>query len=322
MVEGLTIKRASNIQGSAIFCEGTGPIIRDCFFLNGLSSGGGAISSSSGSPQISDCRFENNVGAIGGAIFFQGGTPSVAGCIFADNSATSGGGAVTVTDFSTAVILSCTFYGNETVLGFPGSTIWVDNGAAAQVENCIIAFNGPGAGFWDDQGFSSVSCTDIYGNADGDWVGNLADDLGVNGNFSLDPLFCNPPGNDFGLRLLSPCADASGCGLVGAEGTGCVIPTDVGIGETVFGNLQFTASPNPFQESTTIHLTRSPGSGATLSVHDVTGRLVRALGPADGQNAVIWNGRNEAGKRVSAGVYFVRLQAGESVYTRRILFVQ
>ena len=41
------------------------------------------------------------------------------------------------------------------------------------------------------------------------------------GNFSADPLFCDAPHGDCTLDEASPCLDAPGCGLVGAQGRGC-----------------------------------------------------------------------------------------------------
>jgi len=72
-----------------------------------------------------------------------------------------------------------------------------------------------------------LTCCDIYGNAGGDWVGCIADQLGINGNFSACPSFCDAPGGNFQLCDESPCApgnhpDGIDCGLIGALDVGCV----------------------------------------------------------------------------------------------------
>ena len=59
-----------------------------------------------------------------------------------------------------------------------------------------------------------------------------------------------------------------------------------------------TAFPNPFASRTEIHT-----GGAGALVLDPAGRLVRRLPPA---TQVIWDGRDERGRAVPAGVYFVR----------------
>ncbi len=67
------------------------------------------------------------------------------------------------------------------------------------------------------------------------------------------------------------------------------------------------AAPNPFNPRTvfSFHLPRN--GSVNLAVYDVRGRRVRRLldetrGPGPGQ--VAWDGRDDAGRRVEAGVYF------------------
>ena len=74
-----------------------------------------------------------------------------------------------------------------------------------------------------DGGSIALSCCNVVGNSGGDYVGCLAGQNGVNGNFSLDPAFCDPAAGDYTLRSDSPCAPpgVTGCGLVGALPVGC-----------------------------------------------------------------------------------------------------
>jgi hypothetical protein len=47
----------------------------------------------------------------------------------------------------------------------------------------------------------------------------------VDGNISLDPLFCDPDDDDFQIDVASPCAPGNhpnyACGLIGAFDVGC-----------------------------------------------------------------------------------------------------
>ncbi len=59
----------------------------------------------------------------------------------------------------------------------------------------------------------------------------------------------------------------------------------------------------------------------SLAVYDASGRRVRTLAAGEwpaGEQSVRWDGRDESGDRVGAGLYFVRLQAGGRVLQRRI----
>ncbi len=62
-----------------------------------------------------------------------------------------------------------------------------------------------------------------------------------------------------------------------------------------------------------------------LSIHDVTGRVVRDLEAhelAAGKHEIAWDGRNGAGGEAARGIYFCRLDAGHQVQTRKIALVR
>ncbi|HET7224395.1 MAG TPA: FlgD immunoglobulin-like domain containing protein [Candidatus Eisenbacteria bacterium] len=85
------------------------------------------------------------------------------------------------------------------------------------------------------------------------------------------------------------------------------------------------ALPNPFTSTTTLRMSLRATGPATLAVYDVAGRRVRTLLDGvqrAGARTVTWDGRDEAGARLGAGVYLVRLNAGERVETRRIELVK
>ena len=70
------------------------------------------------------------------------------------------------------------------------------------------------------------------------------------------------------------------------------------------------ASPNPFRASTAIPYALASDSSVEFEIHDVSGRLVRrydASRPGVGRHSVLWDGRDEAGRAVAAGTYFVRM---------------
>ncbi len=62
-----------------------------------------------------------------------------------------------------------------------------------------------------------------------------------------------------------------------------------------------------------------------MYLHNVTGRLVRRLesGPRQrGIHATRWNGTDQYGRVVPAGVYFVRYSAGGTASTGRLTLVR
>jgi len=87
------------------------------------------------------------------------------------------------------------------------------------------------------------------------------------------------------------------------------------------------AAPNPGRGRTVIRfaVARDEKGPVHLAIFDVRGRRVAALveGPVEpGWHEVSWSGRDVAGKRVAAGVYFLRFQAGEVRETRKIVHLR
>jgi hypothetical protein len=96
------------------------------------------------------------------------------------------------------------------------------------------------------------------------------------------------------------------------------------VGENVVGTPDGVSSgpaalmvrPNPLRTGSTLTISleeslmpsgsAAPVTVTSAAVYDVTGRLVRRLGAADGGDPLSWSGLNAAGKRAGSGVYFVR----------------
>src|SRR5205085_5899947 len=85
-----------------------------------------------------------------------------------------------------------------------------------------------------------------------------------------------------------------------------------GVAEREAG-LALSAGPNPFTQETRVTFTLPSAGLSSLTVLDLQGRRVRALRsgilPA-GRQSVAWDGRDEVGRRVPSGLYFVRLETG------------
>ncbi len=79
------------------------------------------------------------------------------------------------------------------------------------------------------------------------------------------------------------------------------------------------AVPNPSARECEIRFTLDRASSVEISILDLAGRRIRRLPPGgplgSGPNSVRWDGRDDRGRPVSAGVYFVRIRAagGEAV---------
>jgi hypothetical protein len=90
-------------------------------------------------------------------------------------------------------------------------------------------------------------------------------------------------------------------------------------------NVFLTAYPNPLDHGTTIQFVLNDRAHVRLSIHNVTGQLVRKLVSAEmdaGLVRIPWDGRNERGVRVPPGVYLCRLRFGQSEKGARIVVLR
>jgi len=83
--------------------------------------------------------------------------------------------------------------------------------------------------------------------------------------------------------------------------------------------------PNPFSPSTLITFSLVTRGEVRLTVYNIQGRLIRTLvagsHPA-GEHEVAWDGTDEYGIDVAAGVYLYRLRSGELEETRKMILLR
>jgi hypothetical protein len=85
------------------------------------------------------------------------------------------------------------------------------------------------------------------------------------------------------------------------------------------------AFPNPLRTRTAVAFELMTPGDAALSVFDLRGRRVSLElfpGLAAGQHELPWDGHDEGGRPVAAGVYFLRVQAGAEVVQGRVTVVR
>jgi len=83
--------------------------------------------------------------------------------------------------------------------------------------------------------------------------------------------------------------------------------------------------PNPFNPATTIHYQLASGTDVNITVYDMLGKQVKTLIndiQTSGEFQVVWDGGSDAGKPVSAGIYFYRMQVENSAQTRRMVLLK
>ena len=345
-------------RGGAVSCDSATVVISECGFIENFCAGefdtggiGGALSADACTLLVQDTVFlRNHVGpsnmgaSYGGAVSAAGGTARFTRCLFAGNIAEGWGGAFALygNDGSgTATFTSCTFADQ----GAWSGCLFARSGGQVNLEACIIS----GTDTWYDETYiepgnwaadvwepATITCTacNIWDNG-ADWTGPLADQLGVDGNFSGDPCYCDPDLDDYGLCADSWCAAENNPArpgvLVGALPVSCAA-CDCG-GELLdSGDLPGAAMshlvdvvPNPFNPLTHVRFEVAQRQPVRIAVYDVAGQEVAVLTDKTydpGPHEVTWNGQDHRGRAVAAGIYLVRLTSDTGGDVRKAVLVR
>lgn len=302
-LEEVSIEYCDAPTGGAIFIDNTSMTLRRSWVLgNGASSNAAGLWCQNGSvPRLEWVVLAGNyTPGVGGGMHCWGSAPVVRNSTFYDNAAGDGGCGISLEACGLTLLNSIIAYGAE--------------GEA-------VSCSQPGA--------IQISCTDIYGNQGGNWAGCISSFQNINGNIRLDPQFCNAGGGDLTIRSSSPCMPYSPpntqCDLIGAKGVGCPVGSADEDASTDEGFRALRVDPNPFRSETRIDFT-PPGTGPVrIAIVETTGRLVRELhsGSApDGNLRLVWDGRNDAGVPVAAGVYLVRADSPTGSIARSVIVLR
>jgi hypothetical protein len=87
----------------------------------------------------------------------------------------------------------------------------------------------------------------------------------------------------------------------------------------------FAVYPNPMSNQALIEYSLTSPGEVDLSVYDVAGGLVRRVVSAPqpaGIHRVSWDGCDQAGRKASSGIYFVRFTSQAKVKTARLVVVR
>ena len=95
-----------------------------------------------------------------------------------------------------------------------------------------------------------------------------------------------------------------------------VLPSQFRLGE---------ARPNPFNPRTLISFDLPRAVEVRLAIYDASGRIIRTLVdeamPA-GNHAIEWDGKDNAGRSVSTGVFFYQMTAGDFASQKRMTLLK
>jgi hypothetical protein len=91
--------------------------------------------------------------------------------------------------------------------------------------------------------------------------------------------------------------------------------SDGGVPASLPGFSFGPARPNPFTASTEIPYTIAQAGLVTITIRGSGNRLIRTLSAENrpaGSHLILWDGRDEQGDPVPAGLYTARIEAGDN----------
>jgi hypothetical protein len=209
----------------------------------------------------------------------------------------------------------------------PGAGAFTANVAVTPPMNPVATWNWTGDYNWID-----VDATTAHIALTGSW-----NDPGTGDVFyvsALNPVLpqprgaCCPPGGSCQFVTEDECLAMGGVYL--GEGISCEPdPCEEGIDGPAGGRLRpavpLECEPNPFGQATAIRFATARLAEIDLSVFDLGGRrlrqLVAGMQPA-GEHSVRWDGRDDAGRRLTGGIYFLRLTTPGALESRRVVLMR
>ncbi len=102
--------------------------------------------------------------------------------------------------------------------------------------------------------------------------------------------------------------------LTAIEDNKFVLPVDVELAQNY---------PNPFSSSTVISYELNKQSNVSIKIYDILGREIKtfwACAQAIGTNEIIWDGKDNDGKKVTPGIYFYQLKTRNETHAKKMIY--
>ncbi len=327
----------SKANVSAILIENDShvSIVGNKFFENTSGSHGAALDISSSDEVIINQNIiaNNSSSSLTGGIALLDAIPIITNNIIVNNTGTYG--AFSIKTGSDVILENNTIANNESTNGTP-YLFFIFN-SFITINNNIIQDNG--TIFFAPYGDPAITYTCITGGFTGE------------GNIDADPLFMQPTQGDgidydglsaqWWLQDDSPCIDAGNPDPIyndpdgtrndmGAYGGPDALEPQVNTNDEIVKSVTESSLmiyPNPFNPQTNIVLDISKADQQlplSVKIYNLKGQLVKTLiddKPLQ-HSHFIWNGKDDANRSVSSGIYFIKLDTNSISSVNKLMLLK
>ena len=220
----------------------------------------------------------------------------------------------------------------------------VSDPSSPQIVASVDNIAGDPLDVWISGNFAYVVAADYWGLGEGEqrrvgglrpgWTSDLSADIegGLRVIDITDPLSpslvasYDTPGDPrgvFGLGDLIFVADYDSLQILRHIWVGVEEKPAYGLAASSFRLAQ--NQPNPFASFTAISYELPSAGPVSLEIYDITGRLVRKLVDATqpaGRHTAMWDGKDEASRKLGSGIYFSRLSTESRTLSNKMLLVR
>jgi hypothetical protein len=286
--------------------------------------------------RVENCVLRHNVADYGGVLFCANyAAPVLTGSVLSANAAFVAGSAVYSLDAFPKLIAN-TIVNNEV----RNADAFVDTGV---IHNHIGKGLTTGNILWENTDHYFMPGQIREGKRYYVTYNDIAEGHVGIGNFDADPLFVDQGEDPYALlagsacidagppdttQLVLPAHDVAGNGRIwgGRIDAGAYEwrPVADAAGPEISGVWIERDGPNPFATRTGVRFFLASPADVHISVCDVTGREVARLMEGrrePGPHAIAWDGRDGDGRPAPAGVYLLRVRAGDRTAARALVLL-
>ena len=214
------------------------------------------------------------------------------------------------------------------------NNIFFENGIPGVRGRGICHFGGPGSvvahNLFHGNAIAAVLINPGGGSVDLDpyETNDISTEDGIYGNLAGDPMFVSADDGAWSLILGSPAIDAGDpASPPDPDGTPADLgpyffdQTPTGVPDPEFRPVRLAGFPNPFRSRMTVSYRVEEAGRVRIEAFDLRGGRVAVLrdGWAEpGTHRLQWNRGRDGDSPLPAGIYFLRMDAGDAIEVRRV----